>query len=63
MAKYYGVLPSVIAETASTFDLMVYDVSLTWEAEQHNRVNGVSTVPNLSEEELLQILKETGGQK
>lgn len=57
MAKYYGVLPSVILEQASTFDLMVYDVSMTWEQEQHDRINGNSTVPELNQDELLKILK------
>ena len=62
MAKYYGVLPSVVAEQASTFDLMVYDVSLTWEQEQQDRVSGKSTIPELSQEELLRIMKETRGE-
>lgn len=61
MAKYYGVLPSVVAEQASTFDLMVYDVSMTWEQHQQDRATGKSTVPELSQDELLRILKESRG--
>lgn len=61
MAKYYGVLPSVIIENASTYDLMVYDVSMTWEEEMRNRMDNKSSVPNLSQEQLLQIMKESRG--
>lgn len=62
MAKYYGVLPSVIIEQASTYDLMVYDVSVTWEQHQYDKANGNSPVPNLNEDELLKILKESRGE-
>lgn len=62
MAKYYGVLPSVVASQASTFDLMIYDVSMTWEKEQQERSEGKSTVPELNQEELLKILKESRGE-
>lgn len=62
MAKYYGVLPSVISEQASTFDLMVYDVSLAWEAEMQAKARGESTVPDLSQDELMRILKESRGE-
>lgn len=61
MAKYYGVLPSVLIETASTYDLMVYDVSMTWEEEMYNRSENKSSVPNLNQDELLAILKESKG--
>lgn len=61
MAKYYGVLPSVVIEQGSTFDLMVYDVSVTWEQHQYDKANGKSTVPNISQEELLKIIQETKG--
>jgi len=59
MAKYYGVLPSVIASQASTFDLMVYDVSLSWEQYQHDRASGNNPIPELSQDELMKIFNES----
>jgi hypothetical protein len=61
MAKYYGVLPSVIVSQASTFDLMVYDVSLSWEQYQQDKAAGKNTIPELSQAELMKILKESKG--
>jgi hypothetical protein len=54
MAKYYGVLPSQVVEQATTFDLQVYDISLTWEKHQRDEANGV--VPEYSQEQLLDSL-------
>jgi len=53
MAKHYGVLPSDIIDRATTFDLMVYDISLTWEKHIRDEANGV--VPEYTQEELLAI--------
>jgi hypothetical protein len=54
MAKHYGVLPSDVINRATTFDLQVYDVSLTWEQHQRDEVNGVA--PQYSQEQLLEII-------
>lgn len=54
MAKYYGVLPSDVMNRATTFDLMVYDVGLTWEQHQRDQVNGEAT--QYSQEQLLEII-------
>jgi hypothetical protein len=58
MAKYYGILPSIVAAQASTYDLMVYDLSLAWEQQQHDKAMGVNTVPTLKEEDLMKIMAE-----
>lgn len=54
MAKHYGVLPSDVINRATTFDLQVYDVGLTWEQHQRDEVNGVA--PQYSQEQLLEII-------
>ena len=36
LAKTYNVLPSYVLENATTFDLMVADVMVTWENHQKN---------------------------
>lgn len=54
MAKHYGVLPSDVVNRATTFDLMVYDVCLTWEQHQRDQANGVA--PQYTQEQLLEII-------
>ena len=50
MAKEYGVLPHVIRDTATTYDLMVYDVAQTWERYQYDKANGKTlSDPNLEQ--------------
>jgi len=55
MAKHYGVLPSDVINRASTFDLMVYDISLTWEQHQRDEANGGGGT-QYSQEQLLEII-------
>ena len=55
MAKHYGVLPSDVINRATTFDLQVYDVSLTWEQHQREEANG-SGGTQYSQEQLLEII-------
>lgn len=55
MAKYYGVLPSDVVNRASTFDLMVYDVSISWEKYQRDKDSGQN--PEYTQEELLESMK------
>jgi hypothetical protein len=58
LAKHYGLLPSDVAARATTFDLMVYDVSMTWEQHQQDKAEGKSPMPQLSEEELLKLVRK-----
>lgn len=39
MAEAYGVLPSRLLTEASTFDLVVYDVVMTYRAHQEKKQN------------------------
>jgi hypothetical protein len=55
MAKHYGVLPSDVINRATTFDLQVYDVSLTWEQHQRDEANGNGGT-QYSQEQLLEII-------
>src|SRR5512137_538341 len=40
LAKEYGILPHVIRDTATTYDLMIYDVVQTWERYQYAKASG-----------------------
>lgn len=62
MAKTYGQLPSYVRDNATTFDIMVMDVMMTWEEHQQDKAEGRTRPPELSQEQLLQILKESRGQ-
>jgi hypothetical protein len=59
LAKHYGLLPSEVSSRATTFDLMVYDVSMTWERHQQDKADGKNTMPQLSEEELLKLVRKS----
>jgi len=37
---------------------MVYDVSMTWEKYQQDKADGKTTMPELSEEELLKLVRK-----
>jgi hypothetical protein len=50
MAEAYGVLPSRLLTEASTFDLVVYDVVMTYRAHQEkkqNRAGGQQQTTNM----------------
>lgn len=54
MAQRYGSLPSEVIKTASTFDLVIMDMALTF--EQHNREKSQpGYVPRVSVEDLLKM--------
>lgn len=52
LAKTYHVLPSEVLARATTFDLMVADVMMTWEQEQQDRADGKKPVPQMSREQM-----------
>jgi len=39
LAKRYSTLPSKLLCDADSFDIMVFDVAITWERMQHNKHN------------------------
>lgn len=61
MGKRYGLLPSEILRRADTFDLYIMDAALTFEnyhKKKANSKNGLAPPPDLTSEELLQILRK-----
>lgn len=62
MAKEYGVLPHVIRDTATTYDLMIYDVVQTWDKFQQAKATG-KTVQEPSTEELQSMMAAVRGNK
>jgi hypothetical protein len=60
MGKRYGLLPSEILSRADTFDLYIMDAALTFEnyhKKKANTKNGLPPPPDLTNEELLQLLR------
>jgi hypothetical protein len=59
IAKEYSVLPSTVKETATTFDLMVWDVVNTWETYKLNKGKGEMHQPSL--ETMQEMMKKVKG--
>jgi hypothetical protein len=56
IAKTYGMLPSQVVGSATTYDLMISDVMSSWEEYQYNKAMGKTTVPDYSTKELLDMM-------
>lgn len=54
MAQRYGLLPSEILTKATTFDMVVMDISLTME-QYHRNKDKEGFIPPVSTEDLLKI--------
>jgi hypothetical protein len=54
----YGQLPSYIQANATTFDIMVYDVMMSWEEYQQNQAEGKLQTPKLSQEQMIAMLEK-----
>jgi tRNA C32,U32 (ribose-2'-O)-methylase TrmJ len=54
----YGQLPSYIQANATTFDIMVYDVMMSWEEHQRNQSEGKAETPKLSQEQMMAMLEK-----
>jgi len=59
LAKHYGQLPSTVREMATTYDLMIYDVMMSWEQYQQEKAEGKTPTPNLSKEQMLAMVEKT----
>lgn len=58
MAKTYGLLPSEVADRATTFDIMVTDVYTTWERNEINKASGKpADLTQVDPEELKKMLE------
>lgn len=55
MARQYRLLPSEVAERATTFDVMVLDVMTTWEEYRRDPENAA----NYKTEDLEKLVKRT----
>ena len=58
LAKQYGVLPSQVHEFGTTYDLMIYDVMMSWEQYQQERAEGKMPTPNLSQEQMMAMMEK-----
>lgn len=63
LAKHYGVLPSQVRESGTTYDLMIYDVMMAWEQEQQDKANGKKTSPVLSQDAMMAALERVKKEK
>jgi len=60
MGQRYGLLPSEVVRRASTFDMVIMDISLHVEQYHHDRQQP-GYIPPVSTEELLKIKERAGG--
>jgi hypothetical protein len=58
MAKRYGLLPSEAFTKASTFDMVIMDIAMTYEHHQHEK-SQPGYIPDVPLETLLEINKNT----
>jgi hypothetical protein len=58
LAKSYGKLPHQIREDASIYDLMVTNVLVSWENRKIDELTGNKKVPDMSQDEMMAILKK-----
>ena len=49
-------------ERASTFDLFVLDTVIAYQNQARAKAEGIQTAPDLSQDELLEILKSSKGE-
>ena len=59
MAKTYGQLPSYVRANATTYDVMVMDMMLSWEEQAREQANGIKPVPELTQEQMMEMIKRT----
>jgi len=63
MAEKYGMLPSQVEQSATTYDLMVSDVLATYDNFQQQKANGKvdPTVYQFTDEELKLMMEKARG--
>jgi len=54
----YGQLPSYVKANATTFDVMVMDVMLSWENQKLDESQGKKPIPKLSQQQMMDMLKQ-----
>ena len=63
IAKQYGQLPSTVRELGNTYDLMIYDVMMSWEQYQQDKAEGKKSTPQLSQEEMMAAIERVKKEK
>jgi hypothetical protein len=58
MGKRYGKLPSEVLAQADTFDLMVFDVSVTYQNYQNQKQNNTGSPTEYYDQDQLQSLMQ-----
>lgn len=60
MAKRYKMLPSEVLERATTYDLHLMDIAISYHNYEMAKINnnGVAPAPDLSEQEMLEIMNK-----
>jgi hypothetical protein len=57
MAKAFGLLPSQVRDTATTYDIKVTEAMVAWENKLHEEATtGKPAVPKLTQETMLAML-------
>jgi hypothetical protein len=57
MAKAYGLLPSQVRDTATTYDIKVTETLVSWENKLHEEAStGRPAVPKLTQEKMLAMM-------
>jgi len=59
MGQRYGLLPSEVMSRATSWDMDVLDIALTYERYKHNKANGV--MPEIRQDVLEEALKKVRG--
>jgi CelD/BcsL family acetyltransferase involved in cellulose biosynthesis len=58
LARRYAKLPSEIIETATTMDLQIFDIAVSYENYKHKLAQGQ---PDLTQEDMLEAIKKVRG--
>jgi hypothetical protein len=58
LGKRYGMLPSQVVATASTFDLVIMDIAMSYE---HHANRDSNIPPEVPEDELIKIMERARG--
>lgn len=63
MAKEYGMLPSMIEQQATTYDIMITDVLAAYDNYQQQKASGKvdPKVYEFSQEELMKMMEKANG--
>jgi hypothetical protein len=58
LAKTYGQLPSYVRDNATTYDIKVMELMLSWEEQKENKAAGKPPVPQLTQEQMKAMIAQ-----